>query len=268
MKKILFTLLIFALTVTVFAHEFWLQPHKFIFNKGETAIIRFNVGENFKGENWSGNKSRIQRLIHYLPSGKHSDISGLLSDNAGDSLQLPIVEEGTHMVVFNSVNSFINIEAAKFNEYLKEDGLISAATYRKQHSEEQLNGKEYYQRSVKTLMQAGKLKTDEMLYKTDLPLDIVPSKNIYSLRAKARIGFTVYFKQQPLTDTKVVVWHIQKYPLQGLTTKEFITNHKGQVTTEISPAGDWMISCVHMERNKIDTIADWQSYWGSVTFGY
>jgi CRISPR/Cas system CMR-associated protein Cmr3 (group 5 of RAMP superfamily) len=82
------------------------------------------VGENFKGENWSGNKDKVQQLFHYTPSDNVVDVSSKLSSaSKGDSLQLPLQEEGTHMVVFNSTNSFISLEADKFNEYLKEDGL-------------------------------------------------------------------------------------------------------------------------------------------------
>ena len=266
MKKILFTIFIFAVAAAALAHEFWLQPQQFIFNKGETASIRFNAGENFTGENWTGNKSRVQTLIHYLPSGKRADVSALLSDNKGDSLQLPLQEEGTHMVVFNSVNSFINLEPEKFNEYLKEDGLNNAAKYRKQHNEENINGKEYYQRSVKTLLQVGNIKTNKILEKTVLPLDIVPSKNIYAATDKTKMKFTVFFKQEPLPNTSVRVW--RNYPGQALITKKFTTNRKGQITADISLPGQWMVSCVHMERNTADTTADWQSYWASVTFGY
>jgi hypothetical protein len=69
----------------------------------------------------------VQQLFHYTPSDNVVDVSSKLSSNKGDSLQLPLQEEGTHMVVFNSTNSFISLEADKFNDYLKEDGLDEIA---------------------------------------------------------------------------------------------------------------------------------------------
>jgi hypothetical protein len=45
------------------------------------------------------------------------------------------------------------------------------------------------------------------------------------------------------------------------------TNKKGWITGEKHP-GPNMVSCVYMERNKADTVAQWQSYWGSLTFEY
>lgn len=266
MKKFVFTFFAFAVSIAVLAHEFWLQPQKFIFTKGEIANISFSIGENFAGENWSGGKKRIQKLIHYSPLGRQSDIAMFLSDKGGDSLPLPLMEDGTHMIIFNSINSFINLEAVKFNEYLKEDGLSNAAAYRKEHNEEQLNGKEYYQRCSKTFLQVGRNTTNEILAKTALPLDIVPSKNIYKAEEKKSMKFTIYFNQYPLRNTAVKIWH--RDITNNLVTKEINTNNKGQISADISSPGKWMISCVYMERNTADTIADWQSYWGSVTFGY
>jgi hypothetical protein len=144
------------LTATLFpaAHEFWLQPEKFICKRGETIYIRFEVGENFKGDNWTGNSKRINSLRLYLNDAK-DDLSEQLSTETGDSLQLAMFDEGTAMITFNSTNAFIEMEAAKFNDYLKDDGLNNASSYRATSQETDKAGKEYYQRSVKTLIQVG-----------------------------------------------------------------------------------------------------------------
>ena len=49
MKKLISLFFIFCF-ISVAAHEFWLQPDKFIYKKGETASIKFRVGENFEGD--------------------------------------------------------------------------------------------------------------------------------------------------------------------------------------------------------------------------
>ena len=116
-------LLIFSLlTITFFpsAHEFWLQPEKFICQRGETINIRFKVGENFKGDNWTGNSKRINSLRLYF-NDANDDLSEQLSVQTGDSLQLAMFDEGTAMVTFNSTNAFIEMDAVKFNAYLKEE---------------------------------------------------------------------------------------------------------------------------------------------------
>ena len=84
------------------------------------------------------------------------------------------------MVVFNSTNSHIELASDKFNEYLKEDGLESAIQYRQKNGENNKVGKEYYQRSVKTVIQVGNEITDACLEPTGLPLDIILFENPYA----------------------------------------------------------------------------------------
>jgi len=55
----------FCVTVLCFAagaHEFWLQPGKYIYEVGETAVISFKVGENFNGEPWDLKRHRVVRV--------------------------------------------------------------------------------------------------------------------------------------------------------------------------------------------------------------
>ncbi len=271
MKKSILVGFILLLTVMAWAHEFWLYPQKFYFTIREVANIRFRVGENFKGDNWSGNHEKIQQLLHVTPSGIAKDISSALSANKGDSIQLPLGEEGTHMVLFNSTNSFITLEADKFNEYLKEDALDIASNYRKKHGEEQIKGNEYYQRSVKTIFQVGGKVTDACKQPTSLPLDIIPDDNPYAVplgtdsRKPVKVRFQVLFNDEPLPNTLVKIWyHVSRNVVKMDSAR---TNRRGWITTERHP-GPYMVSTVYMVRNQPETTAQWQSYWSSLCFEY
>ena len=253
-----------------FAHEFWLHPQKYFYTIRETDNIRFSVGENFEGENWKGNKDKIAQLAYFTPSGNVVDIASRLSGNMGDSLQLPLQEEGTHMVIFNSTNSFITLEADKFNEYLKDDGHDATVLYRKKHGEEKKAGTEYYQRSVKTLLQVSGKLTNACTEPTSLPLDIIPAENPYSIpdpssNKKLMLRFRVLFQGDPLPDALVKAWY--HIPGKGPGMDSTRTNKKGWVSLERHP-GRYMVSCVHMERAAKDGEADWQSFWGSLSFEY
>jgi uncharacterized GH25 family protein len=271
MKKAILLSGISILSVIAMAHEFWLQPQRFFYIIREVAMIRFMVGENFKGENWSGNKEKILELAYFTPSGNVLDISSSLSANKGDSIKLPMQEEGTHMVTFNSTNSFIRLEADKFTEYLKEDGLDEVATYRKEHNEENKAGTEHYQRSVKTIVQVSDKITDACTKPTSLPLDIIPELNPYSVPEQGfkpgivKVKFRVLFKKQPLNNALVKIWY--RLPGKRVQMDTLRTNKKGWVTAERHP-GPYMVSCVKMEPTPADQEAQWQSYWGSLSFEY
>jgi uncharacterized GH25 family protein len=264
LKKTSFILLATVFTTLLSAHEFWLQPDKFRYKWNEPVNIKFLVGQNFNGNNWSGNNSKINSLnLHF--GGVSSDLSSTLGSAKGDSLQLVMTDEGTAMVTFNSTNSFIELKAGDFNAYLVEDGLPEALSYRTQHGETDSAGREYYQRSTKTIFQVGTKLTDDYKKPTSLPLDIIPQSNPYGVTGKASIGVTVLFQGQPLAETACKVWHYR----EGKTSvKEITTDANGQLRFEVEPGGRWMVSTVKMMRLNDDPKAQWQSYWGSLTWGY
>jgi len=263
MKKPVLLLIVSFLVIPLLGHEFWLQPEKFIYQRGEPINIRFWVGENFEGENWSGNHDKINSLRLYL-GNVWDDLTDQVSDEKGDSIQLSIYDEGTAMLTFNSNNSFIQLEAEKFNNYLKEDGLNYALSFRTDHQELDSAGREYYQRSVKTLVQVGTA-IENISHPTTLPLDIVPLSNPYSLQKDDSLRISVYFKKQLLKSQLLKVWHRVG---EQMIKEEFTTDENGQCSLPILPTGKWMISTVKMIRLENDPLANWQSYWGSCTWGY
>jgi uncharacterized GH25 family protein len=271
MRKWVLLAIAICCTAGLTAHEFWLMPARFFYFIREKSNIRFQAGENFIGSNWSGNRDKIQQLNHYTPGGLTVDISDKLSMQPGDSLLLPLAEEGTHMIVFNSKNTFIDLAPDQFDAYLEEDGLSDALKYRRDQGETTKNGREYYQRSVKTIVQVGNKRTDQCLLPTSLPLDIVPLENPYSSpdwppgRSLPEVGFQLLFLGEPLANTLVKVWYRDE---SGTNRMEALTsNKKGRIKMARHP-GPVMISAVYMRRLKDDPQADWQSYWASLTLEF
>lgn len=263
-KKMVFWVLTFVV-IDVFGHEFWIQPDKFIYKRGETVNIKFLVGENFKGDNWGGDKDKVSSLNLYFDDVADKKLGDDLSAAKGDSLQLAMLEEGTVMVTFNTKNSFIDIDAKKFNEYLQEVGLSDALEYRQQNGDTLKNGREFYQRSVKTIFQVGGKMTGAFKQKTDLPLDIIPSDNPYSVDKDGNFKVKIFFQGEKLKKAKVKVWHKLD---EKVSEQDYVTDDDGELKFFLATEGEWMISCVHMTRLQNDPQADWQSYRGSLTWGY
>ncbi len=263
MKKIIGAA-VTLLAITVSAHEFWLEPEKFFYKKSESANLRFLVGENFEGTNWTGNRARIQSLQYYW-GDSIKDISGVLSERAGDSLSLRLDHEGTVMVTFNSKNSYIRLEPDKFNEYLNEDGLTEAITYRREHGETDSVGREFYQRSVKSILQVGSKMDDMVSRPTRLPLDIVPLQNPFKLKDGDTLRVRILFQNKVLANHKIRYWKKVDHRLVSPIVQ---SDNNGEITLPIAREGRWMISCVKMIHVENNPEAQWQSYWGSLTWGY
>jgi uncharacterized GH25 family protein len=263
-KKIFLAISLLSVITSLSAHEFWLSPSKYIYKRTEKLNIRFFVGENFEGQNWNGNKERIQSLKLYY-GGVNDELSEYITDQPGDSIELTMVDEGTNLISFNSRNSYIEMEASEFNKYLQEDGLSDAIDYRKENNETDSMGREFFQRCSKTLIQVGTKKDNTHLITTGLPIDIIPLTNPYLLKPKDSLKVKVLFRDDPLSNTLVKIWH----RINGKTIKtDLTTNEYGEIIFPVSTNGKWMVSLVKMVRLESDPAAQWQSYWGSLTWGY
>ncbi|MGB8191497.1 MAG: DUF4198 domain-containing protein [Chitinophagaceae bacterium] len=265
MKKIALLAGLIFVSALLSGHEFWLHPEKFIYRSGEMVNIKLMVGENYEGENWSGSRARVKSLRLYYANVIDDCADQLSETEKGDSVQVSFFEEGTMMFTFNNQNSFIELEAAKFNDYLKEDALQDAIDYRTSHNQQDTIGREYYQRSVKTLIQVGSKFTTTYKKQTNLPIDIIPQENPYKLRDGEKLPIKVLFQGKPLANAMLRIWHRNN---EQTVKSELRTNEKGEAEFPVFIYGRWMISTVKMVRLDNDPKADWQSYWGSVTWGY
>ena len=264
MKKI--TLIVFMLlTGLLFGHEFWIQPDKYIYGRGEMVNLKFVSGENFTGKNWKGNKSRVENLQLFFDKVSDTGLHKDLTNAEGDSLQAIFMDEGTVVVALQTKNNFIELNANDFNNYLKEDGLDNALNYRIEKGDTAKPGKEFYQRSAKAILQIGNKYTSTYKKKTGLPLDIVPDDNPYTVAKDGNFKVKIFFRGEPLKNTKVKVWHKLN---ENMSVQEYKTDDDGELKFFLDSEGQWMISCVKMERLENNAKAEWQSYWGTVTWGY
>lgn len=260
MKKI--ALVSFFLISHCFAHEFWLNPEKFFYQKGDKATVFLQVGENFEGMPWKG---KITRLSLFAPM-KDDSLSTHI-DTLKRSVSVLLTNEGTNILVLQNKPSRIELDAEKFNAYLKEDGLDEILEYRKKNGLENTAGREIYERCAKLLLKVGKLQDKNFSRNTNLPLEIIPLNNPYSGKfgKMKKTYFNIKFQGKPAPNLTVRFW--QKVGKE-LIKQEAKTSAGGEVAFEFTPKGKIMISCVKMTQHDKPAEADWHSYWGSLVFGY
>jgi uncharacterized GH25 family protein len=244
------------------AHEFWLQPNKFFFKVGETTVVDFKVGENFMGEPWDLTRHKVDRLeLNHLQ--KVTDYKTAVKSNDKEKLKILLEEEGTHMLVMQSNDAFMELEGAKFNEYLKEDGLDDVYQQREKAGTLDKPSKEFYSRHTKLLLQVGDKRDDTFNKRIGLPIEIIPDKNPYLLKLGDVNHYTILWQGKPLFGARVKVWN--RYD-NRTTLQNIFTEKNGKIEVRISNPGPWMISVVKMIPST-QAGADWQSYWGSFVFG-
>ena len=276
MKRIYLASIVFVLIALLAqAHEFWLLPGVFFAEPGQIVPVEVMVGEHFNGERSEGKKNRLLQYVHWIEGAKE-DLSPKLTGDHYGVVSLKLTKPGTHLVAFANTNKYLEMAADSFIAYLREDGLDHVIQLRKERREFQTRSREFYRRCVKTLIQAGPVNPADQRFSMDtgMPLEILPTQNPYSLKPGESAEFQIVFDHKPLANALVRHWTrpvstVKEFPdvkPKGLTQEQLRTDAQGRVRFKLR-AGKNMISLVQMVPYTADKQADWQSYWGSLTFG-
>jgi uncharacterized GH25 family protein len=254
----------FLLTVffLVQAHEFWLQPKKYRYTVGEEVTVDLMVGEDFLGEYWDLTKHKVEKAEMHYPGGV-TDLTNTVQIRKGKNLLYKLTKEGTHLLALRSNAAFIELEAEKFNEYLKDDGLDNILDERTNTATLDKAAKEHYQRFAKLLIQSGS-KTDATFSKrANFPIEIVPLANPYTLKTGDYLECRVLYEGKPAPHQLVKVW---SYVGNSTFLQNIYTENDGTLKFPLSSRGPWMVSTVKMKKSEKEG-ADYQSMWASLVFG-
>jgi len=262
MKRIALLVLVLVVAILATAHEFWLQPKKYKYTVGEEMKVDFMVGEGFTGEFWDLAVHKVEKSeIHF--AGGFTDLTKQVRPTKGNNLFYKFLKEGTHLLTLQSNAAFIEMEATKFNDYLKEDGLDGIIELRTKRNELDKPSKEFYQRFAKVLVQSGSKADNVFSKRVNFPIEIVPLSNPYSIKTGDYLECRVFYQNKPSAHQLVKVWsHVgNRIFLQNIYTED-----DGTLKFPISSSGPWMVSTVKMIPS-LKEGADYQSMWASLVFG-
>lgn len=247
------------------AHEFWLRPSTHFAAPGAPVEFALRVGQGFQGEPRPFTRELVTAFRHFTGTRRSDEFSRVSAGAAAADHSLPLVltTPGTHLLALDTIAKPITLEAEKFNDYLREDGLDHVLQLRIERGQQGAPGRELYRRCVKTLVRVGPASDAAYAARTGQRLEIVPRADPFAVRPGDALGFIVLFDDQPLAGALVRAWHRTG---DQLTTLPARTAADGTVAFTLPAAGDWMISVVHMVPLLDAPGYDWQSYWGNLTF--
>lgn len=244
-------LVVFA-CARVAAHDFWIEPSTFSATAGAPLSFALRVGEHFKGDPVPRQAAMIDRFVIAGPDGVR-DVTGREGrDPAGfTSIEAP----GVYVIGYRSRPTSLESDAAKFEQYLHEEGLERISDQRKQSGRSNAPGLEIFSRCAKALVTSPELPLKDQALGLRLELiaeQIPPGKPA---------TFRLLFEGQPLAGALVVA--IPKdTPLEKLTAR---SDKAGRVMFTM-PGGVWLLKAVHMVPAPRETMAEWESLWASTTF--
>ncbi len=245
------------------AHEFWLEPASFFLKPGEATAVRMFVGDGLQKDREERSYERDKAGRYFLQTP--TDQRNLMLKQADRSKPVYNFSEpqpGNYLLLMERKWSFIKLDAHKFEQYLREDGMDYIIAERKQRGESRKEGRERYQRFLKTLIQVGEVSDATYNKWLGSQLEIVPLANPYRKKIGDTLQLQVTFDGLPLAGKTVFADNI------GSATQKMVTDADGRVTMKIDKDGLWLVRLVFMQRCRNNCgEADWESFWSALTFG-
>jgi uncharacterized GH25 family protein len=248
-----------SLVVATAAHDFWIEPSTFRPDSGSTVGLGLRVGQNVSGDSVARNERLIDRFTVVGKGGSEIEVRGI--EGREPAGLFGAAEKGLYLAGYRSKSAPVDLPAAKFETYLREEGLESIIALREKRGERAKNGKERYSRCAKSLLIAGNDPNGPFDRELGLTLELIPRLNPYALGERA-LPIRLVFQSKPLAGVLVVAMS-QEDPAQRLTAR---SNDHGLVSFRFPRRGVWLVKAVHMFPAPASSGADWESLWASLTF--
>lgn len=152
---------------------------------------------------------------------------------------------GLHWVGYQSFASPLTLDAKKFAEYLRDEGLPVVA-----------QGPERFYRCAKALLDTPGDSGKVLETPLGFTLELIPHRNPYRSQ---NLPLTLLFRGKPLANAQIVAIHKNK-------EIKLRTDARGRATVRLTHSGLWLIKAVHMEPAPKGSGSTWESWWASMTF--
>jgi hypothetical protein len=256
------TILLLCAGTAALAHDMYIMPGTFRPAKGATLTAGFHVGDSFPESEVGGRLEKLQkpRLIW---QGGSADFTKLRVDGKRDIGDVVVGGSGDLIVAVSTSPTFIELEPAKFTDYLKEEGLTEIIKWRAQHGESAKPGKERYSKYAKSILLSGD-SNGFFGEKAGHVIEIVPEANPYKLKPGEMLPVQVLFRGKPVANVQIEsAWAAGG---KGKTAVVGRTGADGKMKVPLPASGLWRIHTIKMERCAEPAVADWESFWASLTF--
>jgi hypothetical protein len=245
----------------VYGHDMYIMPSTFFPAGGATITAGFHAGDSFPESEVSG---RIEKLVQprVLWQGGEAPFANLRV--AGKRVLGEVTPGGTGELIMavNTMKALIELEPARFTAYLNEEGLADVIAWRSAHGETTRPGKERYSKYAKSLLLAG-MPNAFARHAVGFTIEIVPEADPDRLKAGEPLPVQVIFRGKPAAGLQIeTAW---AGAAGSKTTVVGRTDADGRFLVPLTAAGKWRIHTIRMERCPEPAVADWESYWASLT---
>jgi len=273
-KRIAVVIVAIAAHATVArAHDFWIEPSTFHPAVGQMVSTSLRVGQEFIGEPIPRSTPLIDSFT--VREGTNEKAVGGF-ENHDPAGFVRVEQSGLAIIGYRSKPSPLDLDAAKFEEFLKNEGLDRISAIRAQRHETAKPDHERFYRFAKSVLETRLPVTGDHVAgqatgnrqpatsaRFDQPfgyrLEIIPETNPC---AATPLRVRLLYEGKPLAGALVTALH-RDDPSARLRIR---TDKEGRVTLNLAKNGVWLIKSVQMVPAPAGTNVDWESLWASLTF--
>jgi uncharacterized GH25 family protein len=250
------------------AHDFWIEPSTFRPAVGQLVSASLRVGQEFEGDPIPRSAQLIDSFT-VREGNKEKEVAGF--ENRDPAGYVRLEQPGLAIIGYRSKPNPLELDAAKFEEFLKLEGLERIIAIRAQRHETAKPDRERFYRFAKSVLNAelpasatGN-RQPATAVRFDQPFgyrfEIIPETNPC---ASTPLRVRLLYEGKPLAGALVTAMHRDD---AGAHLRIRIRSDKsGRVTFDLPKNGVWLIKAVQMVPAPAGANADWESMWASLTF--
>jgi uncharacterized GH25 family protein len=240
------------------AHDYWLQADDYHVPVGAKLMVHLNMGESLKPEEEKAyDKERTERFELRLTNDVR-DLLSTTSEGAKPVFTDVLPGAGAFLVTMVRGSAVIELDQAKFDEYLAHEGITLP------HAQRPLE-RERYWRFLKLLGRSGEGTETDLHHRfTGMQYEIVLLQNPFTMHAGDEQIVQLLFETKPLANTAVSALH--RSSDGALVELKGVSDARGVARFTLTQSGVWLIRSVHMRPCKSCKDADWESFWAAYSF--
>ena len=237
------------------AHDLWLEPSTFRPTPHGVVSVSVLVGQGFLGDTVPRDPEKVERFVMVGSCGTITPVVGLPGADPAGAVRAG--ERGAATLLYRGLPQPITLEAAKFESYLREEGLEHVIAARAKAGKSNAPGRERYGRCAKALLAVGGISSSapEAL---GCPFEIVPLAETHL----GALSVQLLWNKAPAPGVLVRARR-KESPDQVWSGR---TDTRGRATVPVDGVGTWLLTAVHMAPAPKGSDADWLSEWASLGF--
>lgn len=255
-----FAVLLICVVADARAHDFWIEPSQFVVKPRESVSLYLREGENLVGNSLPYVTDWFREFSRSDARGREP-VTAELGDNPAAVIE--IRSSGTTLLGYWSTPNFVALAPAKFESYLRQEGLEYVLAQRARLGESGKEARENFVRCAKTYLTTNRDALNAALQAPlGFTLELMPPDNLHALVPGERLDLRLLYLGKPLAGALVTAFR-QAAPEDKVHVR---SDAQGRAALRLSASGIWLIKAVHMVRLENHPKADWESYWASLLF--